>query len=169
MIISKDISAQYSKDKLLYNYKSYSYDTNDKYHPIISGVASYIVPGLGQIYCNENRRGYNFLAGYCGAIVLMSTGALIQLPESLNPENNNPESVFFMDGSLGSIMILSGVISAFGIQIWSSIDAVKVAKVKNLSIRNRDSSSIKVHFKPFINKELNCRRNSIGIVCVIAF
>ena len=42
---------QYNIDKEKYNFRTYQYQQNDKYNPIIAGVSSYIIPGLGQMYC----------------------------------------------------------------------------------------------------------------------
>ncbi|MGZ5242556.1 MAG: hypothetical protein ACXWDO_07625 [Bacteroidia bacterium] len=123
---------QYSDDKKLYDHKSYKYLTSDKYHPAMAGVASYVLPGLGQIYCNETSRGFRFMSGFGGAILVGMTGGVMQIYNDLNGQKNYT----------GGIILVTGSLTAAGIQIWSTVDAVRVAKVNNLSLRDKSTHSL---------------------------
>lgn len=138
---SQGSHAQYKIDKEKYNFKDYTYQETDKYHPVIAGVASYVVPGLGQIYCNENKRGLNFLTGYAGGILVMMTGAIIDLP---NMMGGNDEFTF------GKGIILGGALLSVSVQIWSTVDAVRVAKVNNMAYRSKNKIGMSFLLKPDI-------------------
>ena len=45
----------------------------------------------------------------------------------------------------------AGLIGALCIDLWSIADAVKVAKVNNLVLRNKHRSSYNFNIKPFLN------------------
>ena len=137
--VSQLVHAQYKINKKEHNYKDYTYQETDKYHPAIAGVASYVLPGLGQIYCNENKRGFNFLMGYLGGGSIMITGAIIDLPNLLG---NNHQF------TLGKGMIIGGALLSASIQIWSTVDAVRVAKVNNMAHRNNNKIGMSLLFNP---------------------
>ena len=156
MLLNSLVSfGQYNIDKEKYNFRTYQYQQNDKYNPIIAGVSSYIIPGLGQMYCNENKRGNSFLAGYTGGILLMMTGFIIDLPNMMS-ENNK--------FSLGEGLLIGGVVSTVGVQIWSTLDAVKVAKVKNMAIRDEKDLGMSLFLKPNL---INNNFESLNLSLVI--
>jgi hypothetical protein len=68
MFISCVANSQYKINKTKYNYRTYSYQKSDPYIPAVAGVASFFVPGLGQMFANELGRGACFLGGFvvCG-------------------------------------------------------------------------------------------------------
>ena len=136
---SQNSHAQYKINKEKYNFKDYTYQETDKYHPAIAGVSSYLVPGLGQIYCNENKRGLNFLTGYAGGILIMMTGAIIDFP---NMMGGNDEF------TSGKGMIAGGALLSVSVQIWSIVDAVRVAKVNNMAYRNNNKIGMSLLLKP---------------------
>lgn len=138
LLLNVSLKAQYADNKLKYNSQSYSYSPDDRYHPAIAGVASYVLPGLGQIYCNETKRGFNFMAGYGGAILVVMTGGLIQSYHNMTGKNN----------STGTILFASGAITAYGIQIWSCIDAVHVSKVNNMALREKKTTGYLFKLSP---------------------
>lgn len=154
--ISKGYS-QYVEAKKIYNHKEYSYKETDKYHPTVAGVASYVLPGLGQIYCNENKRGYKFMTGYAGGLVTMMVGAAIDLPTYLAPENTDPKFTF------GQGLIITGVVISATSQIWSTFDAVRVARVKNMSIRDKNKQGFSLMFRPNISLNNNAFMLTAGI------
>ncbi len=127
---SQNSHAQYKINKEKYNFKDYTYQEADKYHPAIAGVASYVVPGLGQIYCNESKRGLNFLTCYAGGILVMMTGAIIDLPYMMGGNN---------EFTFGKGMIIGGTLLSASVQIWSAVDAVRVAKTNNMAYRNNNN------------------------------
>ena len=54
---------QYKQNKLNYNHKQYSFQKGDRYNPTIAGVASFLIPGLGQAVSGEVGRGVAFFGG----------------------------------------------------------------------------------------------------------
>lgn len=133
--------AQYKINKEKYNFKDYTYQETDKYHPAIAAVASYVVPGLGQIYCNENKRGLNFLAGYAGGILVIMSGAIIDLPHMMG---GNDEFTF------GKGIIIGGALLSASVQIWSTVDALRVAKVNNMAYKDNNKLGMSLLLKPNI-------------------
>jgi TM2 domain-containing membrane protein YozV len=146
-----NLSAQsYSINKLKYDYHQYVPEYGDYYNPGISGVCSFIVPGLGQMLCGETGRGLAFFGGYTGCAILFGVGASQAVSNSwyyvyigYNSNNTNAGVGISLLG-LGGMAIVS---------IWSIIDAVHVAKVNNMYIRSlRRSSSIKVEMSPYVEQ-----------------
>lgn len=140
--------AQYKVKKGNYNFKDYTYQSTDKYHPAIAGVASYIVPGLGQIYCNENKRGLNFLAGYTSGILVIIAGAIVNFPNTLSSSVNN-------ELTIGKGLVMVGGLLSVSIQIWSTVDAIRVAKVNNMVYRANDKVAMSLSLKPNITIDGN--------------
>jgi len=66
--------AQYSVNKTKYDYRTYVPEVGDPYNPGVAGLASFFIPGLGQMISNEGGRGAGFLAGYAGCWVLYGAG-----------------------------------------------------------------------------------------------
>ena len=142
----QNISAQYSVDKLKYDYQDYVYNPDDKYNPVLAGFASYIIPGLGHIYCNEPERGYKFMRAYGGAILVTVAGGITKIYNDDLRKNNNP---------IGDVILIAGALSAWGIQIWSSIDAVKISKINNLALRDKKTTSLNLKLSPYFNQSYN--------------
>ena len=122
--------AQYKTDRKNYSIKNYRYQVTDKYHPSIAGVASFAIPGLGQIYCNENKRGLIFTSTYTSGLLLMISGGMIDLSYNSIARNNK--------SNYGRGMIVGGAILSTSVQIWSIVDAVRVAKFKNMAHRSKN-------------------------------
>ena len=116
---------KYKQLKLIYNYEEYSPDITDRYSPTWSGVASFLLPGLGQMICGEFGRGFAFLGGYLGCYSIggISIVAGIGLDDDGNTVNHSPGSVIV------GTTFLTG---ALAIYIRSIIDAKRVAIVKNM-------------------------------------
>lgn len=70
----KELNAQYRVNKHYYDYRAYTYQTGDPYHPVACGIASYIAPGVGQVIASEPLRGLAFLTGYAGCWVACGLG-----------------------------------------------------------------------------------------------
>jgi hypothetical protein len=124
--LSVQVHAQYARDKDKYNTRQYSYRKGDPYHPLLAGLASYVVPGLGQLVCNETNRGLRFMGAWSGSLLVATTGVAMFA--------NNPSS---RTGDAGVAIMIAGALSAYGIQIWSVVDAVKVAKINNMAWREK--------------------------------
>lgn len=149
--------AQYKVNKDKYDLKEYTYQATDKYHPAIAGVASYIIPGLGHIYCNENKRGLKFLSGYAGGILVLVTGAIIELPNLIDGND---------EFTIGKGLFIGGALLAWGVQIWSAVDAVRVAKVNNMAYRDDNKIGMSLLLKPSVTMNGN---QSFGMSLEINF
>lgn len=85
----------------------------------------------------------------------MMTGFIIDLPNMMS-ENNK--------FSLGEGLLIGGVVSTVGVQIWSTLDAVKVAKVKNMAIRDEKDLGMSLFLKPNL---INNNFESLNLSLVI--
>lgn len=88
-------------------------------NPVIAGVLSGVMPGLGQFYCRQWARGAAFLIGAIAidASFGVSSGMLELLQSFGAPAPSDALGKLF----LGSLLFLA-------IAIWSIVDAVRTAK-----------------------------------------
>ena len=122
------------------------YQPGDRYDPTLAGVASFLVPGLGQVLAGGRGRGLLFFAGSV-------------VSSALTISSLSKNTVLISDGyysetrkTSGSTYI--GLIASAGIWIWSIVDAVKVAKVNNLAYR--DKNKVGLHnFSPVLIQNPN--------------
>jgi hypothetical protein len=135
-------NGQYKINKTKYDYRTYSYQMGDPYNPGNAGVASFFIPGLGQMMSGENGRGLGFLAGYTGWIVGSS---VVIIYETVSRIDEHSEKA-----NIGLILII-GAVGAISIDIWSVTDAIRVAKVNNMALRDKDKSSFNLSIKPYID------------------
>lgn len=127
----------YRINKLKYDHRDYIPENSDAYNPVVSGLCSVLVPGLGQMISGEVGRGAAFLGGSIGCGVLYGVGYAQLI-------NGN---------SAGVGTMLLGMGAMFGVSIWSIVDAVKVAKVNNMYIRDlRNTSSLELEFSPYVSQ-----------------
>lgn len=115
---------KYKDLKKIYNYTDFTATLSDRYSPAWSGVASFFIPGLGQMICGEVGRGFLFLGGAIGGSILgsalISSGTTIQ----------NGKSVSVSTGSnIAGLVVYAGVLA---LDIIAIVDGVRVAKVKNM-------------------------------------
>jgi hypothetical protein len=107
---------KYKHLKALYNYREFTPTLADRYSPAWSGVASFFIPGLGQMICGEVGRGFAWLGGSvsCTIIAGVSNG-------------------FALCGSAGgAATCLVASLGVLAIDICAIVDGVRVAKVKNM-------------------------------------
>lgn len=116
---------KYKDLKNIYNYKEFTATLSDRYNPAWSGVASFFIPGLGQIICGEVGRGFIFLGGSIGGSILGS--ALIS--SGTTYDKNGNVSKISTGASVAGVIVYAGIIA---LDIFSIIDGVRVAKVKNM-------------------------------------
>ena len=161
-----DSQAQsYELNRYKYFHKMYIPQPEDPYNPSVMGVAS-IVSGLGQILSGETGRGLAFMGGTYGAY---ATGFL--LLGDLTSETNSIEDIF------PNILLRATGVGFIGIgialNIWSIIDAVRVAKVNNMYFQDirGELSSVKVELNPFIdtNNYLGKTNTSAGLSLRVTF
>lgn len=98
---------RYNEYKKLYNHHRYTSQFDDPYSPGWSGVASFFIPGLGQGICGEWGRGLAYFGAY-----VVCEGAML-LSESY------------------STLIVTAI-CALTVDITSIVDAIHVAKIKNM-------------------------------------
>lgn len=116
---------KYKQLKLIYNYEEYSPAITDRYSPTWSGVASFLLPGLGQMICGEFGRGFAFLGGFSGCY---SIGSLLIVSSTGYDEEGN-----VVHRSHGSAIAGTAIFTgAMAIYVMSIIDAKRVAIVKNM-------------------------------------
>ncbi len=116
LTVPDQLNAQYSITKQNYNYKDYSPVEGQPYMPVLSGVTSLIIPGLGQVISGEVGRGLGFFAGEVGSFATIIMGYMLA----------------WGGYDVGGVMMVLGFGSAVTIPIWSSVNAVRIAKVKNM-------------------------------------
>ena len=149
----------YSVLKKKYDYRTYSFRPGDPYNPSTAGFASLIICGLGQGMTGEGGRGLLFFTGYCG-FICASMVPFIKYADSYEGEDVKSLRIF------GALFL-----SAIGIDIWSVIDAARIAKVKNLFFRGRGNTSYNLSIKPFLyTNEAGIKHNfPVGLSVSVTF
>jgi hypothetical protein len=149
--LSTMTKAQYSVNKEKYDHKEYVQQAGDPYDPSTASLASVLIPGLGQMLSDEVGRGVGFLAGYSGCWIMYSIGLNSMSKDIINGGN----------GSSGKTLAWISVFGAIGVNIWSAVDANRVAKVNNLAFRDKKLSSFNFAVEPYLaNNQIN-DKNSI--------
>ncbi|MDL2228343.1 hypothetical protein LJC25_04405 [Bacteroidales bacterium OttesenSCG-928-K03] len=134
----------YREYKKLYNVNYYTRHYSDAHNPLIIGICSSVVPGLGQMICGELGRGSAYFGGSLGCFALSYTGFIFMF-----------NGIFSYSTSLynsGIIMLFSGIAGMITIKIFDIVDAVNVAKIKNMYIRDiRNMSAFNIKLQPYID------------------
>lgn len=125
----------YKVDKTKYDYKTWSPGIGDPYNPTLCGVLSFIIPGTGQMRAQEFGRGAAFLGGYLGCYVVSAVGTMV---------------AFGVNETLGGTILVIGLVGAATVDIISVVDAIRVAKVKNLAWRDRMKTGFNLRLEPYI-------------------
>ncbi len=127
------LTNNYKDLKNSYNRKEYVKQATDPYNPALYDLASFFVPGSGQLLMGETWRGLAFMGG---EIVLVSiiTDAVESLKETaiLNEKGFVAGYTDEKKGKTSMAVLLSALAADLGLSIWSSIDAGRIAKVKNM-------------------------------------
>ncbi len=143
-LLFNEVSAQYSINKNKYNHRDYSFQPGDPYKPASAVVASVIIPGLGQMSCDESGRGFGFLLGWGGSLACSFAGLMTLSTTESDPKFDDKQDK-------GFLMFVSGAIGATAFWIWSFTDAAKVAKVNNMADRNKRGLADNIKLQPFID------------------
>jgi len=145
-LLSNTDAQRYTINKYKYDSRLYSPQFGDTYNPALSGVCSFLIPGLGQMISGEVGRGLGFLGGYTGCGVIYVVG-FAQFYNSLFDYGGG--SYNFNRSGIGTMLVGAGGMLA--VSIWSIVDAVKVAKVNNMYIQDvRKNAAISLQFAPYI-------------------
>ena len=111
---------KYKQLKTMYNYKEYEKTLADRYSPAWSGVASFFIPGLGQMISGEVGRGFAYLGGHVGGMILAPV---------IMAAGTDAYGYVSTGAALTAIAIYAGVVT---LDICAIVDGVRVAKVKNM-------------------------------------
>ena len=138
---------RYKELKHIYNPKMYIRQFDDKYGPGWLGVASYFIPGLGQAIEGEWWRAAGFFFG--NAMLAGLTSAGIDVHYTSVPGSSITDADF--DISTASVIC---ALANVGLHIWSIVDAVRIAKVKNMYVQDlraqRGLAGFDVKLEPFV-------------------
>lgn len=148
------INAQnYKLNKQTYDYRMYLPQPGDPYNPTTMGIASFFVPGLGQILCNETGRGLAFLGSSALLTGATIVGALMSYEETTYYNNFGDPITEIETNPTGIAILLVGAAATLAIDIWAIIDATKVAKVNNMYLQDlrKNTSQIKLDLTPFVD------------------
>lgn len=126
---------KYKELKRLYNYKEYVPGLADRYSPGWTGVASFFIPGLGECINGEWGRGLGKLGGNLFLQIL----AIAAISE-------------FSYNGTAEYIVLPCYAGMLAIDICSIVDAVHIAKVKNMYEQDlRRQYSFDMKLSPSVN------------------
>ena len=116
-----------------YDPRDYEPQAGDAYNPALMGLASFIIPGLGQILEGEWGTGLIYMAGDAAMVAL--TIASLKNDYKIYDSGLGTESQVVQASkqvTIGTVFCLAGAVA---ISAFSAYDAVRIAKVKNLHVR----------------------------------
>jgi hypothetical protein len=126
------VPMKYKEMAKAYDYRLYQKSLYDRYSPAGSGVASFFIPGLGQMICGEWGRGFAWLGGHVSCYMLTGISAIAE----------------------SDTLVLMGIAGLLAIDICAIVDGVRVAKVKNMymdDLRKSGYYGLDVDFYPSVN------------------
>ncbi|MBO7101599.1 MAG: hypothetical protein J6V98_06205 [Bacteroidales bacterium] len=111
---------RYSEYKNLYDKSMYVHQPGDPYSPSWAGIASFLLPGLGQCVADEWGRGTLFFLANLGLGIgsYITSYGMIHYREPYKTNN----TYYFL--AITAVRL--------AVDIWSITDAVKIAKIKNM-------------------------------------
>ncbi len=112
---------KYSQYKDLYSPQDYRHASGDPYSRALAGIASALIPGLGQGLDGEWGRAAGFFAGYIACSLISEAGT----------KYTYDSAGILVDAEYSSTAILAAF-AGLAVEIWSICDAVRVAKIKNM-------------------------------------
>ena len=130
---------KYRDIKNSYTTSNYSQRVKDPtYSAFLAGTINYLLPGLGHVYVGEPLRGLCFFGGAMVATGVTMTGLIMSM--SVDDEGNS-------DGS-GRMLLYSGAGATLIIGWWGIFDVIKVARLKNIAISERNNHTASLNFYP---------------------
>ena len=121
-------STSYKDLKNYYSARDYVKSDTDPYSVFWIGLESLAAPGLGQLIMKETGRGWDFL----GTSVVLGTAGGIGARNVASGDGTCSISGADRNKASGYLIALGGVaLAQLAVDIWSCVDAVKIAKVKN--------------------------------------
>jgi hypothetical protein len=168
VVFSMPAEAQYRINKKVYDQHGFTYQKSDPYQPAIAGFSSLIMPGSGQMMCGEVVRGFCIIGGIIGSGAVTFTG-LVYFASAF--PTSEWEHVKIDQAAQGLGIMFIGFISFVSIDIWSAVDASRVAKVNNRAFRDRVKTSGMINIQPYMGTSdytVN-KKTPVGISCKIIF
>ena len=126
-----------------YNPRMYVPKVGDVYNPGLTGFASFMVPGLGQMICGEGERGVGFFTTSMVFYAISLTNLRKAATANIYSHSDYSKKAFI------------AAIGAASISIISIIDAARVAKVKNMAYRDQETSRMHLQLKPYLDQNLS--------------
>lgn len=146
---------KYKELKDIYSPSEYISMPGDPYSPGLSGVLSFLIPGLGQMICDEVGRGFGFLGGSVGLAIVTGVGL--------------GYSYYSTDAAIVAIINSIGLLT---LNIIAIVDAVKVAKVKNMYVQDmRSAYSFDLNLRPSIDyiPSVSGMQPTVGLTLALNF
>ena len=142
--VSANAQIKYKDIKADYNVKAYTAQDIDPYRPGWASALSFFVPGSSQVVMGETVRGLLFLGGNW-VLSNIAEDSIEELGKLLVKDSEGNYDFSDWNAAKKQMLLLAASGAAWlGVAIWSSIDASRVAKVKNMYYQN-------LHFAPAIS------------------
>ena len=151
---------KYKELKDIYNPKDYVKSSNDPHISGLYGLASAVVPGLGQIVCGEVGRGVAVIAGDA-AFGVAATVCVYKFLDYVEKDTNgnymkDADGLFVVTDEnaakkwgYGLIGVAAGNLVYW---VWNICDAVKVARVKNMYFQDLNGGrAMEINMYPTVN------------------
>ena len=121
-----------------YDFRDYhGFSGYERFSPVLAGLCSFIIPGLGQMVSGEPGRGFGYLGGSVACYVTFVLSCVAA---------TGTDSSYFAP----TMAIVSGI-GLFAVNISSIVDAVRVAKVKNMYYSDLDNLAFNVDLAPYVD------------------
>ena len=131
---------KYKELKRIYDYKDWFSTQEDEYSPALMGLCSFLIPGLGQIICDEVGRGFAWLGGAVGCYLLTSGTSAMGIP-----------LIMTGSGVAGPLVMFAGPIAMLTLDICAITDACRVAKVKNMYMTDLEKRKYSLDLHPSVD------------------
>lgn len=137
----------YKELKGIYDYNLYTPQYSDPHNIFAAGLCSFFIPGLGQMISGEVGRGFGFLGGSVGCALIYGIGGALVIG-SMDPYSGDVNTSVM---GVGTVLAIGGLIGLITVDIYSIVDAVRVAKVKNMYMRDLQGlSTFELKLSPYI-------------------
>jgi len=158
------LNMKYKQLKNIYNYKMYTKDPLDRYSPGWCGFASFCIPGLGQAISGEVGRGFAWFGGYMVTYSLIGAGGIF-----VGSGNYYGSEELY---NIGQTIAGVASLAELALIICSTVDAIRVAKVKNMYDRDiRRKYSFEMDVYPSVDCFQTCQgaKATAGMTLALRF
>lgn len=159
-----EVGMKYKEIKKIYDYNMYQETLYDRYNPTLSGIASFFVPGLGQIVSGETGRGFAWWGGSLACAFTYGIGYMVQVSAAISGSSTTE--------NIGTVISAAGALALLTVDICAIVDAVRVAKVKNMYEQDlRKMHSINLALRPSVNQiqTANGTQTTAGLTFAMTF